>query len=212
MHVKTNRLSDRHDEEATWTHSLWDSGAEFQETSFDLLPADDAAAGVLHGSALEQCFLYALEAGKRMGRDFEAPRKLKMMMIDAGFEEVVEKQILAAVNSWPLDPKDKMIGNWVCLNGLKAAESLGKVMMMGGLLEEDAPALIQNIRQDLTNANMRVYQPRKYMSSAVCLEPPQTSNADKNLQIMWCMGGNRWDKVEIKSISGICINVLLGKA
>lgn len=139
-------------------------GAEFQEASFDLLPADDVAASVLQGSALEQCFQYCLEAGRKMGRDFEAPRKLKRLMIEAGFENVVETQILAPVNSWPLDPKDKMIGNWVCLNGLRAAESLGKVMIVGGLREEDAPALIQNIRYDLTNANMRVYEPREYLS------------------------------------------------
>ncbi|KAJ4391238.1 hypothetical protein N0V93_004855 [Gnomoniopsis smithogilvyi] len=134
--------------------------AEFQEASFDLLPADQVAASVLHGSALEQCFIYALEAGRRMGRDFEAPRKLKKAMIEAGFEDVVEKQILAPINSWPLDPKDSMIGNWVCLNGLRAAESLGKVMIVGGLPEEEAPALIQEIRHDLTNASMRVYEPQ----------------------------------------------------
>lgn len=138
-------------------------GAELQEASFDLLPADDAAASALHGSALEKCFQYALEAGRRMGRDFEAPRKLKMAMIEAGFEDVVEKQILAPINPWPLDPKDKLIGNWVCLNGLRAAESLGKVMMVGGLPEEEAPALIHSIRQDLTSATMRVYEPRKYL-------------------------------------------------
>lgn len=96
-----------------------------------------------------------------MGRDFDAPRKLKQMMIEAGFEDVVEKQILAPINSWPLDPRDKLIGNWICTNGLRAAESLRKVMIVGGLPEDEAPDLIARIRSDLTNANMRVYEPRK---------------------------------------------------
>lgn len=111
-----------------------------------------------------------------MGRDFEAPRKLKKAMIEAGFEDVVEKQILAPINSWPLDPKDSMIGNWVCLNGLRAAESLGKVMIVGGLAEEDAPALIQEIRHDLTNASMRVYEPREY--------PPSIHNLHSRLWLL----------------------------
>lgn len=137
-----------------------------------------------------------------MGRDFEAPRKLKKAMIEAGFEDVIEKQILAPVNSWPLDPKDRTIGNWVCLNGLRAAESLGKVMIVGGLPEEDAPALIQEIRHDLTNASMRVYEPRKClprMHKSTC----QILVAEGDLQNMWSTDGNQSSRLTSRATHNV---------
>lgn len=39
-----------------------------------------------------------IQAGKNTGRDFDAPKKYKKWMIEAGFEDVVEKQILVPVS------------------------------------------------------------------------------------------------------------------
>lgn len=98
-----------------------------------------------------------------MGRDFDSPRKMKQAMIDAGFEDVVETQILAPINHWPCEPRDRRIGGWVCLNGLKAAESFGKVMIVGGLPAAEAPDMIARVKHDMTNGDLRVYCPREYL-------------------------------------------------
>lgn len=87
-------------------------GAEFHESVFELLPADEDAAEALRASALLQSFRYSLEAGARIGRDFNAAKQFKKWMMEAGFVDVVEKQFLSPVNAWPLDPRDREIGRW----------------------------------------------------------------------------------------------------
>lgn len=86
-------------------------------------------------------------------------------MITVGFEDVVETQILAPISHWPVDPWDKQLGCWVCVNGLKAAESFGKVMIVGGLPEAEAPDMIARLKHDLTDGDLRVYSPRECPNS-----------------------------------------------
>lgn len=87
-------------------------GAEFHESIFELLPVDEEAAKVLHGSAFETSFRYCVEAGQRIGRDFNAVKDYSRWLIEAGFVDVVVKQYLSPVNGWPAEPKDKRVGNW----------------------------------------------------------------------------------------------------
>lgn len=88
------------------------AGAEFQESVFDLIPVDQKAAEVLHGSSFEQSFRYCLEAGRKMGRNFNAAKEFKKWLVEAGFVDVVEKQYFSPVNGWPVDRKDQLIGHW----------------------------------------------------------------------------------------------------
>lgn len=66
-------------------------GAEFHESVFELVPADDAAAEVLGRSALLRSFEYSLDAGRRLGRNFNAAKLFKRWMTEAGFVDVVER-------------------------------------------------------------------------------------------------------------------------
>lgn len=86
--------------------------AEFHESVFDLIPVDDEAAQVLHGSAFEQSFRYCLEAGRRVGRNFNAAKEFKKWLMETGFVDVVETQFFSPVNGWPVDRKDQLIGHW----------------------------------------------------------------------------------------------------
>lgn len=74
------------------------TGAEFHESICELIPADEAAAEVLRNSTLQKSYQHILQAGKNMGRDFDCPKKFKRWLIEAGFEDVVEKQILVPVS------------------------------------------------------------------------------------------------------------------
>ncbi|CAN8098367.1 unnamed protein product [Discula destructiva] len=133
--------------------------AEFHESVFELIPVDEDAAGVLHGSAFEQSFRYCLEAGQKMGRDFNAAKKFKRWLIEAGFVDVVEKQFLSPVNGWPVDPKDQHIGNWYCLKLPRFSSSIPKFLESGSMPVEDIPAFQERMRFDITRAEMRVYHP-----------------------------------------------------
>ncbi|PSR80315.1 S-adenosyl-L-methionine-dependent methyltransferase [Coniella lustricola] len=124
--------------------------AEFHESVFELLPADDVAAEFLAASALLQSFQYSLAAGARIGRDFNAAKQFKTWMMEVGFVDVVEKQFLSPVNSWPIDPKDREIGRWW---------SITKLLQNAGMPVEDIPAFQQRIREDVISKHMRVYHP-----------------------------------------------------
>lgn len=82
-------------------------------------------------------------------------------MIDAGFVDVVEKQVLVPVNGWPLDPADQHLGKWYSLNGLRFVNSLDKLLEKAGVPLDEIPEFKEQIRWDLTSINMRVYVPGK---------------------------------------------------
>ncbi|KAI3397005.1 hypothetical protein diail_11332 [Diaporthe ilicicola] len=133
--------------------------AEFHDVAWELVGADEEAAGVLRGSALEAFFRHAVEGGRAFGRDFEAGRKYKEWMLAAGFEDVVETQVLAAVNAWPLDPVDRTIGNWFCLDVHRVLDGTTKLLEAGGLPLADIPGFLDEVRESITLRTMRVYCP-----------------------------------------------------
>lgn len=64
-----------------------------------------------------------LEAANKAGRSLAVAPKLKQMMIDAGFTDVVEVVYKWPQNKWPKNPKYKELGAWQQLNlqeGLQA--------------------------------------------------------------------------------------------
>lgn len=82
-------------------------------------------------------------------------------MTEAGFVDVVEEQRLIPINSWPVSREDKLIGSWQCLNFLKLAGGLGKMLQAAGMPPEDLPKFQEQFRHDVTWAQMRVYFPSK---------------------------------------------------
>ncbi|KAJ4393126.1 hypothetical protein N0V93_002333 [Gnomoniopsis smithogilvyi] len=136
--------------------------AEFHESVFDLIPVDEEAAENLHGSAFEQSFRYCMEAGRKIGRNFNAAKEFKRWLTETGFVEVVEKQYFSPVNGWPVDRQDQLIGHWYCLNLLRFAGSITKMLESGGMPLEDIPGFQEQMRHDITSPAMRVYHPREF--------------------------------------------------
>jgi hypothetical protein len=94
-----------------------------------------------------------------MGRDFDAAKKFKQWLVELGFVDVVAKQFFSPINGWPVEPKDKRIGNWYSLNALRFTSNMPKLLEKGGLPVEDIPAFQAQVRSDITTAEMRVYHP-----------------------------------------------------
>lgn len=136
--------------------------AEFHDVAWELVGADDEASAVLDGSALAKFFRYAVAGGTAFGRDFEAGRKYKEWMVEAGFEGVVERQVLAPVNAWPLDPVDRTIGNWFCVDVHRVLDGTTKLLEAGGLPLAEVPSFLDDVRESITSREMRVYCPRKW--------------------------------------------------
>ncbi|KAK2604536.1 hypothetical protein N8I77_007457 [Diaporthe amygdali] len=133
--------------------------AEFHDVAWELVGADDEASAVLDGSALAKFFRYAVAGGTAFGRDFEAGRKYKEWMVEAGFEGVVERQVLAPVNAWPLDPVDRTIGNWFCVDVHRVLDGTTKLLEAGGLPLAEVPSFLDDVRESITSREMRVYCP-----------------------------------------------------
>lgn len=131
--------------------------AEFHDFAFELVGEDEAAETLLQGSAIAQLFRCAISGGAAKGKDFESGRKLKGWMIEAGFVDVVQRQIFLPLNAWPLDRKDNLIGKWWSLDLLKALDGLTKLVATAGMPLEEIPDFTDRVRLDITNRNMRVY-------------------------------------------------------
>lgn len=65
-------------------------------------------------------------------------------------------------NGWPLDPRDKKLGDWTCLDMLQVVAAVTKLLHAGGLPPEETAAFLERVRYDLTDATMRVYLVGEY--------------------------------------------------
>lgn len=131
--------------------------AEFLDYAFEFVGADAAAETFYQASSFARFIRCIVAGGATHGKDFHSGRKLKDWMIEAGFENVVEQQFPVPLNQWPLDPMDKILGGWSSLNWLKFLGGTTKLLAAGGVPLEEIPTLLEEVREDITNANMRIY-------------------------------------------------------
>lgn len=57
-----------------------------------------------------------IEAGEKFGKTFRIADLAKGYIVDAGFDEVVEKKFKLPVGGWSSDPKYKELGRWNLLH------------------------------------------------------------------------------------------------
>lgn len=135
--------------------------AEFQEWSVEVIGEDEAAEAIVGGSALKQWCDKGVQGGASFGRDFRAAHRYRQWMIEAGFVDIVQKQILCPVNGWPVDPVDKMLGNWFSLDVIKGVKGTTKLLEAAGMAPESIPEFMDSVCANVTHRSMRAYSPRK---------------------------------------------------
>lgn len=141
--------------------------AEFQDYAWELIGSDEKAEAVVQSSAVLKCWQLAILGGARLGRDFQAPRKYARWMREIGFVDVVVKEILAPINTWPLDPLDRIIGACHTLNVKKGVNGLVKLFEAAGMPAEEIPSFTEEVCETVTLGTLRAYSPRKYLESNV---------------------------------------------
>lgn len=122
---------------------------------------NEAAEEVVRNSALKRWCELGVAGGAKFGRDFRAPQKYKQWMIEAGFVDVEEKQILVPVNTWPVDPVDSHIGGWFSLDAQKGVKGTTKLLEAAGLPTNEIPDFMNEVCDNVTHRAMRAYSPRK---------------------------------------------------
>ncbi|KAJ4392151.1 hypothetical protein N0V93_005774 [Gnomoniopsis smithogilvyi] len=131
--------------------------AEFLEYAFEIVGADPAADTLYQASSLAKFMRSAFAGGAAHGKDLHSGRKLREWMVDAEYVDVVEQQFLVPLNEWPLDLMNKSLGGWSSLNWLKFLDGAKKLLAAGGVPLDETPGLLEEVRRDILNQNMRVY-------------------------------------------------------
>lgn len=131
---------------------------EYQDTAMELVGSDPAADEYIQASALAR-WTRLLKAGLRnaQGRDPAVTHKLQHWMSEMGFVHVVAKQVLAPINSWPLDPEDRRLGQFLRLNNEMAVDSSVKLLLAAGLTEEELPEFKAAVKWSVGDKHMRGY-------------------------------------------------------
>lgn len=126
-----------------------------------------ATTAYLHNSPYYKWFQAMVAGGASFGRDFRVANKYKAWMIEAGFVNVVEKIVLVPVNGWPVDRKDKLLGNWYSLDVLRFLDGSKKILQAGGYPLEEIPGFLEDVRHSSLDARLRCYVPRKFIPGRI---------------------------------------------
>lgn len=135
--------------------------AEFHEWAVEVVGEDEAAEAVVRGSALRRWCDRGVAGGRAFGRDFRAARRYRRWMAEAGFVDVVERQVLCPVNSWPLDPVDSVVGGWFSLDVMKGVRGTTKLLEAAGMPLEEIPGFMDEVCESVTYKDLRAYSPRE---------------------------------------------------
>ena len=77
-----------------------------------LLPYESDDGTLTEDNPLRHISQLCVDAGNAAGRPFTLPLKYKTYLEDAGFVDVVERQLKWPLNTWPKDKHYKEIGAW----------------------------------------------------------------------------------------------------
>ena len=98
-----------------------------------------------------------------------APLKLKDLMAEVGFENVVEQRVPIPINTWPKGRESKIIGAMEQMNLLDLADGMTKsifIKVLGWSVEEVEVFLV-SVRESLKNTGIHAYIPWFVLHSTV---------------------------------------------
>ncbi|ORY70509.1 S-adenosyl-L-methionine-dependent methyltransferase, partial [Pseudomassariella vexata] len=102
---------------------------EYHDTVFEIESIDGSSRGI----ALEKWCKLLNDAATGVGRDWGVARKCKNWLIEAGFVDVVEKQFCCPINPWPVDRKQKRIGQFTHTSPNHLVEAVSLKVLQQGL-------------------------------------------------------------------------------
>jgi hypothetical protein len=82
-------------------------------------------------------------------------------MEEIGFVDVVQKVFAWPGNTWPKQPKMKVLGQWCLRNGLEGVESVSMAMLTraGGLSGEEVERFLGDVKRDMRDRRIHSYVP-----------------------------------------------------
>lgn len=139
---------------------------EYHDHAFEIVGSDPSSEAFTQASAVAR-LLELMKQGmwNAKKRDLAVPRRYKTWMREMGFVNVVERPLLVPVNSWPVDPADKLLGQFSRMTMEKVIDSSVKMLIAAGLKQEEVPEFLQSCKWSVGHAHLRAYYISK---SALC--------------------------------------------
>ncbi|MCJ1367644.1 hypothetical protein MMC16_006778 [Acarospora aff. strigata] len=119
--------------------------------------ADDGS--IPEGHVFQRWSDIFVESGEKMGKTFRILDLQKQYVIDAGFENVVEKKYKMPVGPWSSDPKLKEIGRWhllECFEGIEGWAMALLTRVMGWSINE-VHVFLAEVRKGLKSSKVHAY-------------------------------------------------------
>jgi hypothetical protein len=132
--------------------------AEFQEIG-GIIVSDDGTLTPDHALS-KWCNLLG-EAFTKLGCTSIEFDKVKAIMQEVGFDDVVDKRFKWPTNPWPRDKKYKELGTWNNYNSSNALESLtmASFSRAHGWSREEIITFLVDVRKDLNDPVVHAYNP-----------------------------------------------------
>ncbi|RDW77001.1 hypothetical protein BP6252_05054 [Coleophoma cylindrospora] len=130
---------------------------ELQDAAFPFRCIDNSMAG----TKMEQWCSLVRTAASALGRDFAVVPKYKTYLEEAGFVDIVEKQMAWPIGSWAKGEKMKAIGAWCkedVLLGLPAW-SMAALTRGLGMEASEVEKLLNEVRSELREGGLHCYVP-----------------------------------------------------
>ncbi|KAF6844656.1 methyltransferase domain-containing protein [Colletotrichum musicola] len=110
-------------------------------------------------SKYHQWSMLILEGFKKMGRPVLVVQTFKQLLLDAGFEDVVEKKEKWPISPWSKDPKLKELGFWSYASSESGIEavSTGLFTRVLGWTVEEARVLAAEVRNEHKSLEIHAY-------------------------------------------------------
>jgi hypothetical protein len=102
-----------------------------------------------------------MEGALRLGRDFTKVQHYKQVLEEVGFVDVVERQFVWPVGTWPRGQKMKTLGAWFREDSLAGLHGGAAAIMTKGLgmSHEEVEVFLVDVRKDLKSNKIHAYAP-----------------------------------------------------
>jgi hypothetical protein len=107
--------------------------------------------GTHHGTSFALGSNLLALGGAARGRDFLSPIRYKEYLAEAGFVDITEQRLLMPMGGWPKDPKMRELGRYMGEDSVLAARSMGKLLRLSGMTDEQVENLPWACRQELNS-------------------------------------------------------------
>lgn len=135
---------------------------EYDDFAFEQVPAEAESEAFVRASPSAQFINLVTQGLRNAGRDPLVAKKYKGWMEEIGFVDVVEHQLLCPINGWPLDPEDRLLGQFMHLNSEKGVPSMVKVLLAAGMSQEEVPEFLEKVKHSIADVKLRAYNICEY--------------------------------------------------